>query len=103
VDDAIDAFLLAATNEQTYGKYFNLGGEPPVNLKELADLLVLINGSGEYRICNFMEDRKKIDIGDYYSDFTLIREVLGWKPRISLQEGLKHTLAFYRENLKHYL
>ena len=50
-----------------------------------------------------MEDRKKIDIGDYYSDFTLIREVLGWKPRISLQEGLKHTLSFYRENLKHYL
>ena len=51
----------------------------------------------------FPENRKRIDIGDYYSDFALIRESLGWQPRTPLRDGLARTLAFYRENIQHYV
>lgn len=103
VDDAVEAFLLAASQEEAYGQIFNLGGEKAISLKELAELLIRINGGGEYRIKAFPPERKRIDIGDYYADWSLIRETLGWEPKVPLEEGLRRTLEFYRQHLEHYL
>ena len=103
VDDAVDAFLHAAASPESNGRVFNLGGDCVINLKELADLLVEIHGSGEYVTRSFPADRRRIDIGDYYANDTRIRNCLGWAPKVSLREGLSRTLAFYRENLQHYL
>jgi len=103
VDDAVDALLLAAANDAGDGHAFNLGGECAISLKDLASLLVDANGGGEYKVRSFPEDRKRIDIGDYYADDRLIRKVLGWEPKVPLREGLARTLAYYRADLKHYL
>lgn len=103
VDDAIDAFLLAAVSEEANGKIFNLGGQEVISLKELADLLVKINGGGRYVVRSFPEERKRIDIGDYYADFSLIKSILGWQPNTSLVEGLRQTLEYYRKYLGYYL
>jgi len=103
VEDAVEAFLMAAVSEEANGKIFNLGGERVVSLKELADLLIDIAGCGEYHIRQFPENRKKIDIGDYYSDDTLIRQTLGWQPNVDLKEGISKTVNYYRKYLKNYL
>ncbi len=105
VDDCVEAMLLSAVNEKAWGRIFNLGGGKVVSLRALADALVAANaahGGGEYRICQFPEDRKKIDIGDYYSDDMLIRETLGWEPKVELEEGLRRTLEYYRDRLDDY-
>ncbi len=103
VDDCLDALLLAATHEETNGRIFNLGDNHPLSLKKLAELLVELNGSGEYVLKEYPEERKKIDIGDYYSDFKMFSEVVGWEPKIDIREGLKRTLEYFRTNLKHYI
>lgn len=103
VDDAVDAFLLGATSEKANGKIYNLGGDRAISLKELADLLIEVNGPGEYIVRDFPRNRKRIDIGDYYADDSLIRSELGWDPKVLLRDGLARTLAFYREHLEHYL
>ena len=103
VDDAVDAFLLAATSDDANGQVFNLGGEGPIRLKDLAALLVEVNSGGQFTTRPFPVERQRIDIGDYYADFSRIRAALGWRPRVALREALARTLAFYRENLKHYL
>ncbi len=103
VDDAVEAFLLAATSEQANGRVFNVGAEAIVSLKDLADLLVEINGGGEYEVRDFPPDQRRIDIGDYYADFSQIQATLGWRPRVSVREGLTNTLAYYRANLAQYL
>ena len=103
VDDAVEAFLLAAASEKSNGEIFNLGGESVVSLKELADLVVKVNGGGEYLTRTYPADRKRIDIGDYYADFGRIHSTLGWQPRTDLREGLRRTLEFYREHLAKYL
>jgi UDP-glucose 4-epimerase len=103
VDDAVDAFLLAAINEKSNGKIFNLGGETIISLKSLAEMLIEVNGSGEYTIESYPLNRKPIDIGDYYADYNLIKSVLGWQPRFSLRAGLSKTLAFFKEHMEHYL
>jgi UDP-glucose 4-epimerase len=103
VDDAVDALLLAALSDQASGQVFNLGGDRVISLKELGDLVVKINGSGEYVQRSYPSDRKRIDIGDYYADYSCIQSTLGWKPRVPLEQGLARTFAFYRENLARYL
>jgi len=103
VDDAVEAFLLAAVSESSNGQVYNLGGDCVISLKELAELLVEIHGDGAYSSREFPPDRKRIDIGDYYADDTSIRKTLGWAPAIPLTEGLSRTLAFYREHLPGYL
>lgn len=103
VDDAVEAMLLTAASDGGNGQAFNLGGERAISLKELASLIVEVNAGGEFRVRSFPKDRKRIDIGDYYADDRLLREALGWEPKIPLREGIARTLGYYREHLKHYL
>jgi UDP-glucose 4-epimerase len=102
VSDVIEAILRAAASDGGNGQVFNLGQREHVSLKELAELLVRMNGSGRYELVPFPEDREKIDIGDYYADFQKIQRVLGWSPQVTLEEGLKTTLEYYRQNHAHY-
>jgi len=103
VDDVTEALLLAAASEATNGRAFNLGGDCVISLRALAELLVAVNGGGEYALRVFPEDRKRIDIGDYYADDMLFRTTLGWAPRVPLREGLARSLEFYRLHLARYL
>jgi UDP-glucose 4-epimerase len=103
VDDAVEAFLLAASRREAEGHVFNLGGPPPVTLNRLAELLVEINRGGAFAVRTFPADRRKIDIGDYYADDRLIGRKLGWRPRTALRTALAKTLAFYRKELRYYV
>jgi UDP-glucose 4-epimerase len=98
VDDAVHAFLLAAAREESTGRVYNLGDDRNVDLNELAELLIRINGSGSVRHVPFPAERQAIDIGDYYSDFARVRTELGWEPAVSLEDGLARSLEFYREH-----
>jgi UDP-glucose 4-epimerase len=102
VDDVVDALLLAAADPAADGQIFNLGSDETINLRDLAALMVEINGAGSYQLVPFPPDRKAIDIGDYYADYRLIQGRLGWRPRVPLRDGLARTLAFYREEREFY-
>ncbi len=103
VDDAVEAFLLAAATDAAVGEVFNLGGPPPVTLQRLAELLVEINRGGVVALREFPADRKKIDIGDYYADDRLITRKLGWKSRTDLRTALARTVAYFRKERRFYV
>jgi len=103
VDDAVEAFLLAAAKPEAVGEVFNLGGPPRVTLQRLAELLVEINRGGSFVVREFPADRRRIDIGDYFADGRLISRRLGWKPRTDLRTALQRTVAYYRRELRHYV
>ena len=103
VDDAVDAFLLAAAEPKAGGEAYNVGGAEVIDLESLAKTLVELNGSGSYIVREFPAERHAIDIGDYYADYTKIQTQLGWRPRRTLRDTLERTLSFYRKNLARYL
>lgn len=103
VEDAVEAFLLAGAAPESVGEVFNLGGSEVVALEDLAKLLIEVNGRGEFATRDFPAERQRIDIGDYFGDFTKIRSQLGWNPIRPLRETLERTLAYYRQHLANYL
>ncbi|MCX6907678.1 MAG: NAD-dependent epimerase/dehydratase family protein [Verrucomicrobia bacterium] len=102
VDDVVEALLLAASSDNAVGNIYNLGNAEIVSLKDLALLLVEMSGGGRYELVPFSEELKKIDIGDYYSDFHKIETELGWRPKVNLREGLQRSLEYYRRCKKAY-
>ena len=103
VDDCVEALLRAASQREAEGEIFNLGGCEVVTLKEVGDLIQKIEPRARYELRTFPAERKAIDIGDFYADFSKIRNRLGWRPKTDLQKGLKSTLDYYRKNLNAYL
>ena len=102
VDDCVEALLLAGASDQANGKIYNLGGSEVIGLKDLAKMMVNLGHGGSFELAPFPSERKAIDIGDYYSDFSLITKELGWVPKIDLKDGLKLTLNYYSTHSSHY-
>jgi UDP-glucose 4-epimerase len=102
VDDVVDAFLRAGTNDNAIGHCFNLGGPEPITLERYVQAVIAKAGCGSYRITPFPNDSRKIDIGSVYSAFGKFHSATGWMPRISLEEGLTRTVEYYRSHQVHY-
>jgi UDP-glucose 4-epimerase len=103
VDDVVDAFLRAGAMDAADGEVFNLGGDAPVSLLDLAKTLIEIAGHGGYVLSPFPPERKRIDIGDFYADASKIRRALGWVPTVPLRDGLERTIDYYRRHRDQYL
>lgn len=103
VDDVVDAILLAGMRDEAVGQVYNLAGDEPVSLRDLVERMIRIAGSGSYRLVPWPEEKKRIDIGDFYGDATKIREALGWTPRVGTDEGLARTFDYYRDCLERYV
>jgi len=103
VDDAAEAFLYAAITPAAEGLALNVGGDEPYSLAALAAAIIEANGGGQYEIREVPPERKRIDIGDFLTDDSRFRSLSGWRPRISLVDGLRRSLDYYRSNLTNYL
>lgn len=103
IDDVVDALLLAGLSEDVGGGTFNLGHHQIVSLAEIARLLIELTGKGTTRGVPFPTARQMIDVGNCYCSYQKIEDVLGWRPKINLAEGLRRTVEFYRHNREFYL
>src|SRR5262249_41672217 len=102
VEDCVDALLRAAADDAAIGRVYNLGRPEVIALKDLAHVMTELVPGSRYEIVPFPPERKAIDIGDYYSDFSLIRKELGWSPVVDLRTGLVRTLDYFRLHAQHY-
>jgi nucleoside-diphosphate-sugar epimerase len=103
VEDVVDAFLRVAVASWTDGEVYNLGSHEVVSVGEVARLLVRLAGKGRLRTVPFPRDRERIDVGSVHASFEKIRSSVGWTPKVSLEEGCRRTLEYYRRHLEHYL
>ena len=103
VDDAAEAFLLAGASDQCNGNVYNVGGSEPTQLNELVALLIKVAGQGRVTHVPWPTEKKSIDIGSFSTDSTKFQSTVGWTPRVSLEQGLQDTVAYYRRHLDRYL
>jgi UDP-glucose 4-epimerase len=103
VDDAVNAFLRAGFCNSCDGEVFNVGGTEAIAHRDLVELLIDVAGSGSVKYVPWPEDKKRIDIGSFYSDSSKFAKTTGWQPAVTLRDGFRRTIDYYRANLAAYL
>ena len=103
IDDVVNALLMVAIYSKSNGKVYNLGSKEIISLNDLAEKLIQANEFGVIEKKQFPKKLKKIDIGNYYSNFDKITKEINWKPKFNINEGLLNTLNYYRSNLLKYI
>jgi UDP-glucose 4-epimerase len=102
VSDVVEAFLLVGASNDTNGQAYNLGHLRPVSLREIVEILIDLCPGCDYRLVPFPEEKRRIDIGDYWGDYSKIRQTVGWEPAVEPGEGLERMVRYYREHRQHY-
>lgn len=101
IDDAINAYLMLAEKKLEDGKrlrVFNFGTGKPIKIYELVlKIIKLANISLEVRLGNPPEERSN-EIKKQYASISRAKKELGWRPKVSLEEGLLRTIQWYKEN-----
>jgi UDP-glucose 4-epimerase len=103
VDDVCDAFLRAGHSDACNGGVFNVGGSEPIAHRDLVALLITAAGRGSMRLVPWPDEKRRIDIGSFYSDSSRFAQTTGWVSTVPLADGLASTMAYYREHYDQYV
>jgi UDP-glucose 4-epimerase len=101
VDDCVEAILLAAASDAARGEILNVGDDRATTFRGLAEELASLTGA-TWAFAPFSAERKAQEPGDFVSDVSKIRRLLGWSPRTPLADGLARTLDYYRRHRDRY-
>lgn len=102
IDDCVDAILMSTVTEGAVGEILNVGVDKPTSFLNLVKLIIKVAKTGSWEFAAFSHERKAQEPGDFYSNINKIRNLVGWEPKTSLEEGLGKTIDYYGEFRKHY-
>lgn len=94
VGDMVSGITKAMLGEKTKGEIFNLGNPDEYTIKELAEKVIALTGSKSE--VKYSGSFRKDDPMRRQPDITKARDVLGWTPKVGIDEGLKRTIEYYK-------
>jgi NAD dependent epimerase/dehydratase len=103
VNDTVQGFLKSGDKPGIEGETFNLGSGNEISIQDLAEQIIKIIGKPIQLEVDVSRLRpEKSEVQRLLSDNHLARERLGWEPQISLEQGLRFTIDWIRENIAYY-
>lgn len=102
IDDLTASLIKIADSPGAYGEVYNVGSGVPLSFVELAKKIIDITGTGSVDYTEFTTERKALEPGDYYADISKIRKTIDWFPAVTLEDGIRKTIEFYKKYKKHY-
>jgi UDP-glucose 4-epimerase len=102
VDDCVEALLRVAAEPKAVGEILNVGHDQPSTFLEVAEILRDLVPGTRIEFTEFTPERRAQEPGDFVSDITKIRRLVGWEPRVGLRDGLARTADFYRQRRADY-
>lgn len=103
VDDVMDVYLRVMDKKGIAGEIFNVGGGQDISIREVVRKIFELTGS-DMRLLKIgtREKRTFEATHSWEADLSKLKRVLGFYPRISLQEGLRKTIDWVRESQEFY-
>ena len=100
VEDLVDGFVRAAlAGERAHGEVINLGCGEEHSMRDIAERIVHLMGDRISPRFGALEQRPT-EIWRMFCDSSRARELLGWAPRHTLDEGLQRTIDFYTAEMR---
>lgn len=103
VSDTVAGFVSTAANQQSVGQVMNFGNGAEISIADLASAIGRLLGKELTLVAE--DDRvrpENSEVERLCADATKARTLLGWKPQVSLEDGLRQTIEWIEPNLKRY-
>lgn len=103
VKDTAEAFVKVAQSDNTIGEVINAGSNYEITIGDTVKKIIDIIGSDVKIICD--EDRirpEKSEVNRLWADNTKIKELTGWAPNYTIDQGLAETVEWIKNNLQYY-
>ncbi len=96
VDDTVDGFIKAAESERSIGEVINIGSGSEISISDLTNKIISLIGK-EVKIVSDPERVRppKSEVERLIADNSKAKELLGWEPKVSLDEGLRKTIDWF--------
>ena len=94
VEDNMQGLLTAAKHDELIGQVVNVGSNSETSIKDIAHMILNLVEGTTSQIQHV--DGRPGDVLRLYSDTTKFRNLTGWEPSVTLEEGLKRTIAWFR-------
>jgi dTDP-glucose 4,6-dehydratase len=103
VKDTVAGFIRLAEVPQAAGKVVNLGSNFEISISDLVNLAAAIVGrKARIKIDLARKRPQNSEVERLWADISQARELLGWEPRIPLEDGIKQTVHWIKKNLSLY-
>jgi len=103
VSDTVEAFIRIAECNETIGKTFNIGSGFEISIGELTKRIAkLINKDNDIVLDEKRMRPQKSEVQRLWADSTLAQKTFEWRPKVSIEEGLKRTIEWIVANLDKY-
>ncbi len=99
VDDMVEALIRMMNNSKDFTGPVNLGNPVEITMLELAEIVLRLTGS---KSALAFRELPQDDPVRRKPDISLAKEMLGWQPKITLEEGMKETIDYFKTKLENF-
>jgi len=103
VDDIVDAMIRCAASPKAIGEVINLGSGHSSKFSDMVAYVIKYVETGKMEFVPWPDNYEKIETGDVSLDISKLKAITSWQPSISLDEGVKRTFEYYRDNYQSYI
>ncbi|MDO0823524.1 SDR family NAD(P)-dependent oxidoreductase [Desulfosporosinus nitroreducens] len=103
VTDTADGFMKAAQSKEGFGKVINIGSGREISIGELAQIIIkIVQSTAEIVVDEARVRPSRSEVNRLLADNRLAKETIGWEPRVSLEEGVKRTVAWIASHMNRF-
>jgi len=102
IDDVVDAVMRLGDCDRAdhaTHRVYNVATGVGTSIADMAAAIARAAGGGRVEFVEWPASAEQIETGDFVADISRIKTDLGWSPAVSIDEGLRRTVAFYRAHV----
>lgn len=103
IDDIVEAFIKVVESPSSIGEVINIGSNFEISIGDIAKKVIVATGKNNEIVTDPRRIRpEKSEVEKLWCDNTKAKKLLGWEPKVSVDEGLRRTIEWMSDNINLY-